>query len=70
MNTTHRAPTLTGRQREIVRLIAEGYRNEEIARQLGLSRFTVRNYAERIFERLGVYSRAGAVGVALRQGLL
>jgi DNA-binding NarL/FixJ family response regulator len=37
---------------------------------MNLSPFTVKNYAERIFERLGVYSRAGAVGVALRAGLL
>ena len=64
------APALTPRQRELVGLMAEGLRYAEIAERLDLSPFTVRNYVERIFERLGVYSRAGAVGAALRAGLL
>ncbi|HEX9891314.1 MAG TPA: LuxR C-terminal-related transcriptional regulator [Actinomycetota bacterium] len=64
------APTLSPRQRQLVALMAEGLRYAEIAERLGLSPFTVRNYVERIFDRLGVYSRAGAVGVALRAGLL
>ena len=64
------APTLTPRQREVVRLMAAGLRHREIAAILGLSPFTVKNYVERIYERLGVYSRAGAVGAAIRFGLL
>lgn len=62
--------TLTPRQREVVRLIAEGKARSDIAAELGLSEFTVKNHVERIFGRLGVYSRAGAVGAALRSGLL
>ena len=63
-------PTLTARQRDVVRLMADGYQTVDIARFLKLSPFTVKNYIERIYERLEVYSRAGAVGVALRHGLL
>ena len=61
---------LTPRQREMVRLMARGLPYAQIAAEMNLSLFTIKNYAERIFERLGVYSRAGAVGVALRAGLL
>jgi DNA-binding NarL/FixJ family response regulator len=71
MPTLTRHPhTVTPRQREILRLIAKGRTSAEIAEELGLSVFTVRNYVERVFSRLGVYSRAGAVGLALREGLL
>ena len=71
MSTLTRHPhTVTPRQREILRLIAAGRTSAEIAEELGLSVFTVRNYVERAFSRLGVYSRAGAVGLALREGLL
>jgi DNA-binding NarL/FixJ family response regulator len=71
MPTLTRHPhTVTPRQREILRLIAEGRTSAEIAEELGLSVFTVKNYVERTFSRLGVYSRAGAVGLALREGLL
>lgn len=50
--------------------MAQGWKYSDIAIKLGLSLFTVKNYVERIYERLGVYSRAGAVGVAIRAGLL
>lgn len=71
MRTLTRHPhTVTPRQREILRLIAEGRTSAEIAEELGLSVFTIKNYVERTFSRLGVYSRAGAVGLALREGLL
>jgi DNA-binding NarL/FixJ family response regulator len=71
MPTLSRHPhTVTPRQRDILRLIAEGLTSAEIGEKLGLSTFTVKNYVERTFSRLGVYSRAGAVGLALREGLL
>jgi two-component system, NarL family, nitrate/nitrite response regulator NarL len=50
--------------------MAQGQTTAEMAAELGLSVFTVKNYVERAFARLGVYSRAGAVGFALREGLL
>ena len=48
---------LTGREREVTRLVAEGMRNEEIASKLGISEHTARNYLSHIFEKLGLSSR-------------
>ena len=61
---------LTPRMRDVLLLICEGKTTAEIARDLGLSRFTVKNYIERIFERLGAQDRVQAVGIALRGGLI
>lgn len=49
---------LTPRQQEIVYLVLEGLRNREIAQRLNISEHTTRNYLFRIFEKLGVSSRA------------
>jgi DNA-binding NarL/FixJ family response regulator len=49
---------LTPRQQEIVYLVVEGLRNREIAKRLNISEHTIRNYLFRIFEKLGVSSRA------------
>ena len=62
--------TLTPRQRDVLLLICEGKTAAEIARDLGLSRFTVRNYVQRIYERLGAQDRVQAVSIALRAGLI
>lgn len=71
MPTTMRSlRSVTPRQRDVLRLIADGQTTAEIAEELGLSVYTVKNYVERTFSRLGVYSRAGAVGMAMREGLL
>jgi len=48
---------LTLRQAEVALLIAEGRSNPEIAKQLGISRFTARNHAEQILSRLKLESR-------------
>jgi DNA-binding NarL/FixJ family response regulator len=56
------APTeLTARQRQLMRLVAEGKTNAEIAAELVLSPYTVRKHLENIFARLGVTTRAAAV---------
>ena len=52
---------LTPREREVVRLVADGMRNQEIALQLNLSEHTVRNYLIRIFDKLGISSRVELV---------
>ncbi len=52
---------LTKREREVVRLVADGMRNLEIALQLGLTEQTVRNYLIRIFDKLGISSRVELV---------
>jgi two-component system nitrate/nitrite response regulator NarL len=58
---THGLRLLTRREEDVVRLVAEGMRNLEIAQQLNVSEHTVRNYLFRIFEKLGVSSRVELV---------
>ncbi|HEY5214667.1 MAG TPA: response regulator transcription factor [Acidobacteriaceae bacterium] len=52
---------LTKREDEVVRLVAEGMQNREIARELKLSEHTIKNYLFHIFEKLGVSSRVELV---------
>src|ERR1041385_7192591 len=48
---------LSGREREIMALVAQGYRNKEIARKLSISEQTVKNHLHNIFDKLGVSDR-------------
>jgi DNA-binding CsgD family transcriptional regulator len=57
----HPVPRLTPRQNDVLRLVAAGHTNTQIARQLGISEGTVRTHLENIYERLGVSSRTAAV---------
>jgi DNA-binding NarL/FixJ family response regulator len=52
---------LTKREEEVVRLVAEGLQNRDIAKELKLSEHTVKNYLFHIFEKLGVSSRVELV---------
>jgi DNA-binding CsgD family transcriptional regulator len=56
---------VAGRKRdeanELLRLLAAGHTNSQIARQLGISEGTVRTHLENIYEKLGVSSRTAAV---------
>jgi DNA-binding CsgD family transcriptional regulator len=54
-------PRLTPRQWELLRLVAAGHTNAQIARRLGLSEGTVRKHLENIYTRLNVSSRTAAV---------
>jgi len=65
-----RVPTLTQRERQILSLLADGLGNKQIAAQLGISPSTVKTHVELLFEKLGVTSRAEAVAVSVRRGLL
>jgi pimeloyl-ACP methyl ester carboxylesterase/DNA-binding CsgD family transcriptional regulator len=60
---------LSPREREILALISAGCTNVEIGRQLFISEKTVRNHVTRIFEKLGVRSRAQAIVLAKDKGL-
>lgn len=61
---------LSPREREILGRIAEGRSNIEIGRQLFISEKTVRNHVTRIFDKLGVHSRAKAIVLAKDKGLV
>jgi DNA-binding NarL/FixJ family response regulator len=52
---------LAKREQDVVRLVAEGLSNREVARELGLSEHTVKNYLFHIFDKLGVSSRVELV---------
>jgi len=56
---------LTGRQRQLLQLVATGHTNRQIGRRLGISEATVRKHLEHIYERLQVTSRTAAVTEAL-----
>jgi NarL family two-component system response regulator LiaR len=61
---------LTPRQREILRLIAAGLENKQIARRLGIGVHTVKTHVSRVLSKLGASSRTEAVVVALRDRLI
>ena len=61
------SPLLTNRGHDVVWLVADGMRNREIARSLSLTENSVRNYLYRIFEKIGVSSRAELMLYALSQ---
>jgi DNA-binding NarL/FixJ family response regulator len=61
---------LTGRQREILQLIAEGSSTKEIARKLNLSVKTVETHRAQLMERLDIHDVAGLVRFAVRHGLI
>jgi DNA-binding NarL/FixJ family response regulator len=62
-------PELTEREREVLRLIAQGLTNSAIAERLALSPKTVRNYTSEIFSKLQVADRAQAIILARNVGL-
>jgi DNA-binding NarL/FixJ family response regulator len=73
----HGLQLLGKREEDVVRLVAEGLSNRDIARELNLSEHTVKNYLFRIFDKLGVSSRvelalhavsAPKVGMAIESG--
>jgi LuxR family maltose regulon positive regulatory protein len=61
---------LTDRELEVLALLAQRLSNKEIAQQLVISSETVRKHNVRIYQKLGVRSRRGAVAKAKAQGLL
>jgi DNA-binding NarL/FixJ family response regulator len=64
------AEALTERETEVIRLMAGGYSNKEIARALGLSEGTVKNHVSTILSKFGVRDRTRAVLKALEQGVV
>jgi DNA-binding NarL/FixJ family response regulator len=62
--------SLSPREREILKLIARGLSNADVARALSVSRATVRTHLEHIYEKLEVSNRTEAVTEGIRQGLI
>lgn len=62
--------TLTSRELEVLRLLAEGLGNKDIAGQLGMSDHTAKFHVAQILAKLGAASRTEAVSIAIRQGLI
>jgi two-component system, NarL family, response regulator LiaR len=61
---------LSSREREVLKLIAEGRSNQEIAHQLFLSLGTVKSYVRMILNKLSVDDRVQAAALAVREGLI
>jgi len=61
---------LTAREVEILKLLAAGQANKQIARRLHISEKTVRNHVSHMYEKLGIYDRSQAVLYAVRKGLI
>jgi DNA-binding NarL/FixJ family response regulator len=67
---TQRLPGVTKREREVLRLLADGKRNEAVAGVLGISPLTVRSHVKKAMEKLEADTRTQAVANALRQSLI
>jgi DNA-binding NarL/FixJ family response regulator len=65
----HTADRLTPRETEVVRLVAQGYTNPQIARELGMSVGTVKVHVEHIIAKLGASDRTQAAVRAIERGL-
>jgi DNA-binding NarL/FixJ family response regulator len=61
---------LTTREIEILKLIATGKANKQIASRLAISEKTVRNHVSNMYEKLRIYDRTQAVLYAVRKGLV
>ena len=63
-------PRLSGREQDVLHLLAEGRSNRAIARQLGLSEATVKGHVSRVLNKLNASSRLEAVVRAIGAGLI
>ena len=61
---------LTGREAEVLELVAQGLRNKEIAEALGISQETAKVHVKNILNKLNVSDRTAAVTTALKRGIL
>lgn len=65
-----RTRELTNRNKQVLQLIADGHSNKGIAVVLGLRMQTIKNHVTTIMRRLDASSRAHAVAIAFRKGLV
>jgi DNA-binding NarL/FixJ family response regulator len=69
-DAAHREPVLTRRERDVLRLLADGLRDNDIARSLEISTETVRTHVKKATAKLEADTRTHAVAEALRQSLI
>jgi DNA-binding NarL/FixJ family response regulator len=69
-DATRDLPSLTQREREVLRLLSDGLRNEEIGKRLFISPETVRTHVRKAMDKLDADTRTQAVATALRQSLI
>lgn len=62
--------SLTSRERDVVRLVAQGLANKDIARELGISPRTVEGHLNHVFEKVDASSRSALVRLAMVHGLV
>ena len=65
-----KVPAITQREREVLRLLADGLSNEEIGKQLFISPETVRTHVRKAMSKLEADTRTQAVAIALRQSII
>lgn len=70
LREVHDRPILSDRERETLKLVAEGLSAPDIGKRLHLSTGTVKTHLQHLYEKLGVSERAAAVAEAMRRGLL
>jgi DNA-binding NarL/FixJ family response regulator len=61
---------LTDREKQVLRLVAEGHSNKEIADVLGISVKTAMSHREHVMEKLDLHSRTDLIKFALRRGVI
>ncbi|KAA0256055.1 response regulator transcription factor [Acidobacteria bacterium ACD] len=62
--------TLTDREKQVLKLVAEGKANKEVAQLLGISVKTAMSHRERLLEKLGLHGRTELIRFALRRGVI
>jgi DNA-binding NarL/FixJ family response regulator len=62
--------SLTDREKQVLRLVAEGKSNKEVAELLGISVKTAMSHRERVMEKLGLHSRTDLIRFALKKGVI
>ena len=64
------APSLSGREVEVLKLLAEGLSTKALSQRLNISHFTARNHIQNILVKLDLHSKAQAVSYAFKRGLI
>lgn len=70
MEEAKRLPALSSRQKDILRLVAKGFNNDEIASRIGITRHGVKAHLAIVFERIGASSRTEAASLAISAGII